>query len=185
MITRRKRLSLAWLLGGLLGVFIIAGGVLATDLQPNQKGTAWDDPDFQGTAAECAAADPAEGTAVWHFVLTSAGSDTGDLTVTFENAGDITQAADSNNGGTLDWNITTDVPDTLLDATTSEGGAQSVLTLSHICANPGTPDGGGSGATEDLPAGTGTVALAVLLLAIGGFGFLASTNRLPKLPKIR
>jgi hypothetical protein len=185
MITRRKRLSLAWLLGGLLGMFIIAGGVLATDLQPNQKGTAWDDPAFQGSAAECASEDPAEGTAIWHFVLTSAGSDSGDLTATFDKAGDITQPNDSNNGGTLDWNITTDVPDTLLDATTTEGTANSVLTLSHICANPGTPGGGSGGATEDLPGGPGTLALAVILLAIGGFGFLATTNRLPKLPKIR
>jgi hypothetical protein len=169
----------------MLGVFIIAGGVLATDLKDGQKGTAWDDAAFQGSAAECAAAAPAEGTAVWHFVLTSAGAASGNLTVEFENAGTDTFANDSANGGNLDWNITTDIPDTLVDASTDVGTGQSQLNLSHICANPGTPPGGGSGATEDLPAGTGTVALAVILLAIGGFGFLASTNRLPKLPKIR
>jgi hypothetical protein len=34
-------------------------------------------------------------------------------------------------------------------------------------------------------SGTSAAMLALILLAIGGFGFLATTNRLPKLPKIR
>jgi hypothetical protein len=183
MTTRRKRLSLAWLVGGMLGVFIIAGGVLAADLKDGQKGTAWDDAAFQGSAAECAAEDPAEGTTIWHFVLTSAAAGSGTLTAEFENAGTVTDSDSTAKGGTLQWWVVTDTGDTLLDASTDVAGNE--LNLSHICSNVGTPDGGGSGATEDLPAGTGTVALAVILLAIGGFGFLATTNRLPKLPKIR
>jgi hypothetical protein len=38
---------------------------------------------------------------------------------------------------------------------------------------------------DDMAKGAGALALALVLLAIGGFGFLATTNRLPKLPKFR
>jgi hypothetical protein len=188
MTTRRKRLSLAWLLGGALGMFIIAGGVLATDMASGPQGgqlpIAWDDPDFQGSAAECAGQDPAEGTAVWHFVLTSPDAGSGHLDVDFTTDDQSGVADSGSSGGNLQWWVTSDIPNSLNGAETTDVNGNNLI-LSHICANPGTPDGGGSGATEDLPAGTGTVALAVLLLAIGGFGFLASTNRLPKLPKIR
>jgi hypothetical protein len=193
MSTRRKRLSLAWLLGGFLGVFIIAGGVLAADLsmsdepQGNSLPIAWDSADFQGSADQCAGLDLAAGTASWHFVLTQASGNSGTLDVDFSGSSNDQSgvANDSSNGGTLDWNIVTTIPTSLEDATAHEATANSVLTLSHICSKPGTPPGGNGGATEELPAGTGPIALALVLLLVGGLGFLGATNRLPKLPKVR
>ena len=123
-----------WLaVGGLLGAALLApSAALATDLHTSQQGTAWNDQEFQGSAADCKGLELGPGDVVWHFVLTSPDADSGHLTATFDKAGDKTVENADSPAATLHFYVWTG-HDTLLDAETTDVDG-NLLNLSHICA---------------------------------------------------
>ncbi len=123
-----------WLaVGGLLGAALLApSAAFATDLKEAQQGTSWNDQGFQGSAEECKKLDLGPGDVVWHFVLTSPEADSGHLTATFQNAGDVTVANADSPAAVLHFYVWTG-HDTLLDAETTDVDGNN-LVLSHICA---------------------------------------------------
>ena len=123
-----------WLaVGGLLGAALLApSAALATDLHASQQGTAWNDPQFQGSAEDCDGLKLGPGDVVWHFVLTSPDADSGHLTATFDKAGDKTVENADSPAAVLHFYVWTG-HDTLLDAETTDVDGNN-LNLSHICA---------------------------------------------------
>ncbi len=123
-----------WLaVGGLLGAALLApSAALATDLHASQQGTAWNDPQFQGSAEDCDGLKLGPGDVVWHFVLTSPDADSGHLTATFDKAGAKTVANGDSSAAVLHFYVWTG-HDTLLDAETTDVDG-NLLNLSHICA---------------------------------------------------
>ena len=123
-----------WLaVGGLLGAALLApSAALATDLHASQQGTAWNDQEFQGSAADCDGLELGPGDVVWHFVLTSPDADSGHLTATFDKAGDKTVENADSPAAILHFYVWTG-HDTLLDAETTDVDG-NLLNLSHICA---------------------------------------------------
>ena len=139
-----------WLaVGGLLGAALLApSAAFATDLKEAQQGTSWNDQGFQGSAEECKKLDLGPGDVVWHFVLTSPEADSGHLTATFQNAGDVTVANADSPAAVLHFYVWTG-HDTLLDAETTDVDGNN-LVLSHICA-------GKEEASESVPVETESV----------------------------
>ena len=123
-----------WLaVGGLLGAALLApSAALATDLHDSQQGTAWNDPQFQGSARQCDGLELGPGDVVWHFVLTSPDADSGHLTATFDKAGAKTVENADSPADVLHFYVWTG-HDTLLDAETTDVDG-NLLNLSHICA---------------------------------------------------
>ena len=133
--TKMNKFRLAgWLaVGGLLGAALLApSAAFATDLKDAQQGTSWNDQGFQGSARECEKFDLGAGDVVWHFVLTSPEADSGHLTATFQNAGDVTVANADSPAAVLHFYVWTG-HDTLLDAETTDVDGNN-LVLSHICS---------------------------------------------------
>ena len=98
----------------------------------SQQGTAWNDQEFQGSAADCDGLELGPGDVVWHFVLTSPDADSGHLTATFDKAGDKTVENADSPAAVLHFYVWTG-HDTLLDAETTDVDG-NLLNLSHICA---------------------------------------------------
>jgi hypothetical protein len=116
--------------------FALTALVMANNLhQSADLPISWNDPDFQGTADECANAGLEPGEVLWHFVHT--GNDGADLPATldatFTDAGPKQADGYSNGGGnaTLMYDITTGT-DTLESASDSIND-DNLLNLSHIC----------------------------------------------------
>jgi cell division septation protein DedD len=146
-----------WLaVGGLLGGALLApSAVFATDLKDSQQGTSWDDPDFQGSAEDCEGLDLAPGEVVWHFVLTDPDADSGHLTATFDDAGDVTVENADSPAAVLHFFVTTG-HDTLLDAETTDVDGKN-LVLSHICAGEEEESESVPVETESVPVETESV----------------------------
>ena len=124
-----------------------------------------DSAEFQGSAEECAEADVEAGQVVWHFIINNSSTDNQTLTVTFQNAGTITQSPDKVvDSFVLHYDFTTGSPDTLLSAVSSGDGN---LRLSHIC------DGGPPPEIPEAPASV----LLILTAGFAGLAFLALRNR--------
>jgi hypothetical protein len=123
-------------------------------------GVAWDNADFRGSESECEGVELEEGQVFWHFVQTrvAAGTASGMLTATFEEAGTIVSGSYKESGSVLHWGIVTgeDTLDTFSSDVTSAGP----LNLSHICANPSvTPSDAPTDAPSDaVPTETPTEA---------------------------
>jgi hypothetical protein len=145
-----------WLaVGGLLGAALLVPSVaLATDLKDSQQGTSWDDQGFQGSAEECKGLKLGPGDVVWHFVLTSPEADSGNLTATFDKAGDVTVANADSEAAVLHFYVWTG-HDTLLDAETDVDGNN--LVLSHICAGQEEESESVPVETESVPVETESV----------------------------
>lgn len=143
-----------------LGLLLaLAAPVLATDLNPDHVGAVGST--FQ-QGEDCDTLDLEPGSVLWHFVLTDPEADSGNLTATFETAGEITVA----NGApfeadVLHFNITTPTDDVLEGASTDVDGG--LLNLSHTCFEPG----------EEIPEVPFAAILpAALIAAFGGYLFL-------------
>ena len=143
-----------WLaVGGLLGAALLApSAALATDLHASQQGTAWNDPQFQGSAEDCDGLKLGPGDVVWHFVLTSPDADSGHLTATFDKAGDKTVANADSPAAVLHFYVWTG-HDTLLDAETTDVDG-NLLNLSHICAGKEVESESVPVETESVPVET-------------------------------
>ncbi len=143
-----------WLaVGGLLGAALLApSAAFATDLKEAQQGTSWNDQGFQGSAEECKKLDLGPGDVVWHFVLTSPEADSGHLTATFQNAGDVTVANADSPAAVLHFYVWTG-HDTLLDAETTDVDGNN-LVLSHICAGKEEESESVPVETESVPVET-------------------------------
>ena len=97
-----------------------------------------DSAEFQGSEEECAEADVEAGQVLWHFIINNSSTDDQTLTVTFQNAGTMTQGPDKVvDAYVLHYNFTTGSPDTLLSASSSGDGN---LRLSHICDGGPPPE---------------------------------------------
>ena len=143
-----------------LGLLLaLAAPVLATDLNPDHVGAVGST--FK-QGEDCDSLDLEPGSVLWHFVLTDPEADSGNLTATFETAGEITVA----NGPPLEANvlhfyITTPTDDVLEGASTDVDGGN--LNLSHTCFEPG----------EEIPEVPFAAILpAALIAAFGGYLFL-------------
>ena len=143
-----------WLaVGGLLGAALLApSAALATDLHASQQGTAWNDPQFQGSAEDCDGLKLGPGDVVWHFVLTSPDADSGHLTATFDKAGDVTVENADSPAAVLHFYVWTG-HDTLLDAETTDVDGD-LLNLSHICAGKEVESESVPVETESVPVET-------------------------------
>jgi hypothetical protein len=143
-----------WLaVGGLLGAALLApSAALATDLHASQQGTAWNDPQFQGSAEDCDGLKLGPGDVVWHFVLTSPDADSGHLTATFDKAGDVTVENADSPAAVLHFYVWTG-HDTLLDAETTDVDG-NLLNLSHICAGKEVESESVPVETESVPVET-------------------------------
>lgn len=143
-----------------LGLLLaLAAPVLATDLNPDHVGAVGST--FQ-QGADCDTLDLEPGSVLWHFVLTDPEASSGNLTATFETAGEITVA----NGApfeadVLHFYITTPTDDVLLSASTDVSGTN--LNLSHTCFEPPT-------IIPEAPLAA--LLPAVLIAALGGYLFL-------------
>ena len=146
-----------WLaVGGLLGAALLApSAALATDLHASQQGTAWNDPQFQGSAEDCDGLKLGPGDVVWHFVLTSPDADSGHLTATFDKAGDVTVENADSPAAVLHFYVWTG-HDTLLDAETTDVDGD-LLNLSHICAGKEVESESVPVETESVPVETESV----------------------------
>ena len=146
-----------WLaVGGLLGAALLApSAALATDLHASQQGTAWNDPQFQGSAEDCDGLKLGPGDVVWHFVLTSPDADSGHLTATFDKAGDKTVENADSPAAVLHFYVWTG-HDTLLDAETTDVDG-NLLNLSHICAGKEVESESVPVETESVPVETESV----------------------------
>jgi hypothetical protein len=143
-----------------LGLLLaLAAPVLATDLNPDHVGAVGST--FQ-QGEDCDTLDLEPGSVLWHFILTDPEADSGNLTATFETAGEITVA----NGApfeadVLHFYITTPTDDVLEGASTDVDGG--LLNLSHTCFEPG----------EEIPEVPFAAILpAALIAAFGGYLFL-------------
>ena len=140
-------------------LFALAAPVLATDLNPSHVGAVGST--FQ-QGEDCDTLDLEPGSVLWHFVLTDPDASSGNLTATFETAGEITVP----NGEPLEANvlhfyITTPTDDVLEGASTDVDGGN--LNLSHTCFEPG----------EEIPEVPFAAILpAALIAAFGGYLFL-------------
>ena len=124
-----------------------------------------DSAEFQGSDEECAEADVEAGQVLWHFIINNSTTDDQTLTVTFENAGTMTQGPDKVvDEFVLHYNFITGSPDTLLSAVSSGDGN---LRLSHIC------DGGPPPEIPEAPASV----LLILTAGFAGLAFLGLRNR--------
>ena len=124
-----------------------------------------DSAEFQGSEEECAEADVESGQVLWHFIINNSSTDDQTLTVTFQNAGTITQGPDKVvDAFVLHYNFITGSPDTLLSAVSSGDGN---LRLSHIC------DGGPPPEIPEAPASV----LLILTAGFAGLAFLGLRNR--------
>jgi hypothetical protein len=152
MKNRKFRLA-GWLaVGGLLGAaLLVPSAALATDLKTSQQGTSWDDQGFQGSAEECRGLKLGPGDVVWHFVLTSPEADSGNLTATFDKAGDVTVGNADSPAEALHFYVWTG-HDTLKDAETDVDGNN--LVLSHICAGKEEETESAPVETESAPVET-------------------------------
>jgi hypothetical protein len=141
-------------------LFALAAPVLATDLNPDHVGAVGST--FQ-QGENCDALDLEPGSVQWHFILTNPDADSGHLTATFEDAGEITVAnGEPFEADVLHFYITTPTDDTLLSAETTDVDGDN-LNLSHTCFEPG----------EEIPEVPFAALLpAALIAAFGGYLFL-------------
>jgi hypothetical protein len=129
---RRGARAIGWAVVGSLIAFALLGStsgsalaVVGTTLNQTPP-ISFDDPEFQGTADECAGT-PA---GTWHFVLVQTAAASGTLTATFQSGAVFVVGSTKKTGSTLHF----DVPagdDTLTGASTDVVG--KLLLLSHIC----------------------------------------------------
>jgi hypothetical protein len=143
-----------------LGLLLaLAAPVLATDLNPDHVGAVGST--FQ-QGEDCDTLDLEPGSVLWHFILTDPEADSGNLTATFETAGEITVANSAPfEADVLHFYITTPTDDVLEGASTDVDGG--LLNLSHTCFEPG----------EEIPEVPFAAILpAALIAAFGGYLFL-------------
>jgi hypothetical protein len=131
---RRFRVLTWFAIASLVALFVLGStgsAALAVGTTLNQTPPiSWDAVAFQGDEEECAAADVAPGSVLWHFVLTQTSAASGTLTATFA-SGVVVQPSSFKTGNTLHFFITTGQT-TLLAASTDVTGRN--LNLSHICS---------------------------------------------------
>ena len=115
----------------------IVSAVTATTSLHQTPPIASTDPNFQGTADECAGLNLGAGQVFWHFVLTQTSSGTAGsfLHATFTTGEFDNVLAYKKAGGVLHWSITTS-GGSLTGAHTNRAGRW--LNLSHICQGPPT-----------------------------------------------
>lgn len=161
---------LAALLAALAMTLLLSAPAYAVEIG-NDLPISSGDAEFQGSDAECADADVEAGQVLWHFIINQSSTDDQTLTVTFQNAGTLTQSPDQvspdqDNAAqwTLHYNFTTGSPDTLLSASSSGDGN---LRLSHVC------DGGPPPEIPEAPASV----LLILTAGFAGLAFLGLRNR--------
>ena len=148
--TGRRALSLSATIPLLLALFAVAAPAAAADgttLNPDHRGTSWDD---EAQNANCPAEDLdliSEGEVLWHFILTSPSSDEATLTATFEVAGTVIQPDADTPSTALHFYVITGT-DTLLDAATDIAGGS--LNLSHICNEVTVEEPPPGGETPDV-----------------------------------
>lgn len=143
-----------------LGLLLaLAAPVLATDLNPDHVGAVGST--FQ-QGADCDTLDLEPGSVLWHFILTDPEAASGNLTATFETAGEITVAnGEPFEADVLHFYITTPTDDVLEGASTDVDGG--LLNLSHTCFEPPT-------IIPEAPLAA--LLPAVLIAALGGYLFL-------------
>jgi hypothetical protein len=114
------RVLLALIVSMTLTLTLSAILVLATDLHAPHQGTPHDSADFPCDPDHLGLIGPGE--VVWHFVLTQPEAGSGTITAQFENAGTVVHASADSPANVLHFFVITNVPDTLLDASTDVDG---------------------------------------------------------------
>jgi hypothetical protein len=179
-------------LGTAAFMFGVVGVVYATDLNPDDQGTAWDDPTYTSL---CEGALPDAGLVRWHFVLTDASDGPRPVTLTAELSGGTFAVEDDGFANAVRFDLFTGRGETLQSASTDHDG--QTLLLQYICVgedpqpsfgpsqNPGagnTPPGGN---VQTAPAENGVPTnhqLTFQNVSGGGVTTVTTSSTGPEIP---